>query len=114
MSVLGPGPVTPDPWAAQAAGSQRSGATTDEEKSVSAQGKAAADREARTERALGDLSEADLSPDRDADGRMPYDEPQSETPPQSAAPHDSAAAPGSPPRAPDATGTLGTRLDLEA
>lgn len=115
MSVLGPGPVTPGPWAAQAAGSLRSGATTDEEKAVSAQGKGAADRAARTERALGDLSEADLSTDRDADGRMPYDEPPDETAPQSPVPSDTGSAHGSPPsRAPDATGTRGTRLDLEA
>jgi hypothetical protein len=95
--------------AGSAAGTQRSGADTDSVKKNGADQKATADRNAQSAQTLNDVAEADLSSDRDADGRQPFgllsrpetDEESEENRPKTL-------------QTPDATGERGNALDLEA
>jgi hypothetical protein len=94
--------------AGSAAGTQRSGADTDSVKHNAATQKANADRNAQSARAL-DVAEADLSSDRDADGRQPLGllsrpEPDEEGEERNAKTK----------RIPDAAGERGNALDLQA
>ncbi|QDV50795.1 hypothetical protein [Gimesia fumaroli] len=110
MSSINPGSVN---LASSFAGAQRSDASADKQKAEAAQQNMAIDQKAMTDHQLHDVGDADKAGDRDADGRMPmgHDEEegrgaQDESNEQEAEEEH--------PKAPDAEGTLGTHLDLDA
>ncbi|HUG92162.1 MAG TPA: hypothetical protein VML55_15080 [Planctomycetaceae bacterium] len=98
--------------AGSVAGSQRREALADQSAEASAQQRLSSDRRELSARSLGDVGEMDGSADRDADGRR-YDQP-AEPPPDAPAGDAPTAVSDATPRAPDAFGERGTRLDLEA
>jgi hypothetical protein len=95
--------------AGSAAGTQRSGADTDSVKQNAANQKAHADRNAQSARTLDDVAEADLSSDRDADGRQPFGLLSRPEPDEEGEEHSPKTL-----RAPDAAGERGNTLDLQA
>ncbi|MBT6158274.1 MAG: hypothetical protein HOL01_05485 [Planctomycetaceae bacterium] len=95
--------------AGSAAGTQRSGADTDSVKKNGADQKATVDRDAQSAQTLNDVAEAELSSDRDADGRQPFGL-LSRPGPDEESEEESAKTL----RTPDATGERGNALDLEA
>ncbi|QDU50306.1 hypothetical protein [Gimesia panareensis] len=108
MSSINPGAVNLN---SSFAGAQRSDATADKQKADSAQRNAEITQQEITDHQLHDVGDADKSGDRDADGRMPlgYDEEGSAHGDDQQANEEEA-----PRRTPDADGTLGTHLDLDA
>ena len=95
--------------AGSAAGAQRSGADTDSVKKNGADQKAAVDRDVQAAHALNDVAEADLSSDRDADGRQPFGLLSRPGPDEEREEKDAKTL-----QTPDATGERGNALDLEA
>jgi|GEM_PF-1106487 len=111
MSSINPGAVNIN---SSFAGAQRSDATVDKQKAESAQRNVEIDQKAITDKNLHDVGDADKSGDRDADGRMPlgYDEEGEQGNPQSQ--DQQSTEEEHPKRSPDADGTLGKHLDLDA
>ncbi len=108
MSTIGPGNIGALNLAGSLAGAQRSDASTDRNKAESAAQKFQVDQKTLTARSLGDVSEADLSSERDPDGRLPYDGRRKDdsSGKDSANPNSRFAA--------DAFGERGSSLDIEA
>lgn len=95
------------------AGAQKNDAGEDKQKAEAAQRNMAIDQKAITDKQLHDVGDADKAGDRDADGRMPLGHDEEE---ESGAQAESKEQEPEEehPRAPDAEGTLGTHLDLDA
>jgi len=72
MSLIGAASIGALNLAGSVAGTQRGKVDNESVTRNAANQKAASDRDQQSARALGDVSEADLSSDRDADGRQPY------------------------------------------
>lgn len=111
MSSIGAASIGALNLAGSVAGTQRGGVDNDSVTQNAANQKAASDRAEQSARALGDVSEADLSSDRDADGRQPYgrmSRPAEDTG------DDHASDRGKRHRVPDALGERGNTLDLQA
>lgn len=72
MSSIGAANIGALNLAGSAAGAARGETDTDRVKQNAADQKTAGDRDLQSARALGDVSETDLSSERDADGRQPY------------------------------------------
>ena len=95
--------------AGSAAGTQSSASDTDRVKQNAATQKANADRHAQSAHALDDVAEADLSSDRDADGRQPYGRLSRPGADEEGEDNTTETL-----RAQDATGERGNTLDLQA
>ncbi|MFI4847747.1 MAG: hypothetical protein ACIAZJ_01500 [Gimesia chilikensis] len=110
MSSINPGAVNIN---SSFAGAQRSDATAEKQKSDSAQRSGEITQKEITDHQLHDVGDADKSGDRDADGRMPlgYDEGDGQ---EHSPGKDQQSEEEHPRRTPDADGTLGTHLDLDA
>lgn len=110
MSSINPGAVNIN---SSFAGAQRSDATAEKQKSDSAQRSGEITQKEITDHQLHDVGDADKSGDRDADGLMPlgYDEGDGQEHPPG---NDQQSEEEHPRRTPDADGTLGTHLDLDA
>lgn len=108
MSSINPGAVNLN---SSFAGAQRSDAAVDQQKADSAQRNSEITQKEITDHQLNDVGDADKSGDRDADGRMPlgYEEDAEQGSSQN-----SEASEEHSKRPPDADGTLGTHLDLDA
>jgi hypothetical protein len=109
MSLIGFSNIGAMHLAGSAAGTQAGGADTDAVKQNGSAQKSTADRDAQSARALGDVGEADLTDDRDADGRQPWGR-------LSRPAVDGEGEEGSraETRTPDAIGERGAALDLRA
>ncbi len=120
MSAIGPISMSGVHLAGSVAGLQTSGANRDRASAESADRSFQISRDALQARATEDVSEAELSADRDADGRMMWsgDEQPGEADGEPRTAGDAAKAAGESAsasrRAPDAFGESGTLLDLEA
>lgn len=118
MSFIGPGSIGALNVAGSFAGAQRSSAAAqDELKQNAADRKAQIDRAESAAHSTEDVGETETSPDRDADGRMPFGyfdegEQQDGSEQSPGAQHDSHVAANR--RATDAFGERGGSLDLEA
>jgi len=108
MSGIGPSNIGALNIAGLIAGSQRTNAGDDRIKADAANQKFKVDQKTLTSQSL-DVAEADLSADRDPDGRLPYGEP-----PQPDETADGTAHPHSHPQTSDPSGERGNALDLEA
>ena len=111
MSSIGAASIGGLNLAGSVAGTQRGGVDNKSVTQNAANQKAASDRADQSARALGDVSEADLSSDRDADGRQPYgrlSRPAEDTG------HDQASESDKRHRISDALGERGNSLDLQA
>jgi len=108
MSTIGPGSIGAMNLAGSFAGAQRSDAHTDRNKANAAEQKFAIDQRAMAAHSSDDVAEADLSHERDADGRQPY----RRTP--DAQGDDSDERQEQPQHGPDAFEERGRSLDLEA
>lgn len=108
MSGISPGNIGALNLAGSFAGAQRGDAHTDRNKADSAEQKFKIDQQAMAAHSTDDVAEADLSPERDADGRLPY----SQTPRPDD--HSEDSDEHQPERGPDAFGERGGSLDLEA
>tara|TARA_R110002095_G_scaffold155309_1_gene134882 strand:- start:2706 stop:3035 length:330 start_codon:yes stop_codon:yes gene_type:complete len=94
------------------AGALRGDANVEKEKAEAAQRNVSIDQKAMTEHQLQDVGDADKPGDRDADGRMPFDQEEdaeAQPKPKAETAEDEPAT-----RIPDADGELGTHLDLDA
>lgn len=98
--------------AASFAGAQRTDADTDRNREVAADRKFQVDRAADLDRSLGDVSDPDLSTDRDPDGRLPYGEPREDT--AEAVGDDGSRRNPRVSRSFDAYGERGNMLDIDA
>lgn len=110
MSSIGATNIGAMNLAGSAAGTQRGGTDSDRVAQNAANQKAVGDRNAQSARALGDVSETDLSADRDADGRGPFG---SMSRPEAEPDGDDSAVPRRQ-QTPDASGERGNSLDLRA
>ena len=109
MSAIGGGSIGALNLAGSVAGAQRNQATADQSR-AEASGKAFQVDAARMSAQLnGDVSEPELSSDRDADGRLPYEEAAGHPEREPDQPEGEPVR-----RSADATGVLGNALDLEA
>lgn len=115
MSSISPGSIGALNLVGSFAGAQRNDAEADHAKAESAERKFQLDQRALSAHSLDDVAEAELSSDRDADGRQLYSEPepQDETDQAAALQEDAANLVRSAGR-PDALGERGRLLDLEA
>lgn len=94
--------------AGSVAGTQRSGIDTDRVQANAEAARFRAERDAQASRALGDISEAENTPERDADGRLLYGgNPRGKSDSRDRPPLDHPAHP------PDANGERGGLLDLD-
>jgi len=109
MSVIGPGNIGALSIASSFAGAQRTESSTDRDKAEAAAKKFHVDQNSLSSQA-DDVAEADLSADRDPDGRLPYDGSPRQQSSNDA--HDTQSH--SPGLAPDAYGEKGKALDLQA
>lgn len=111
MSSINPGAVNLN---SSFAGAQRSDAAADQQKADSSQRNSEITQKEITDHQLHDVGDADKSGDRDADGRMPlgYDEEGEQG--HSSSEDQQNSEEEHPKRTPDADGTLGTHLDLDA
>lgn len=109
MSVIGPGNIGALNIAGSFAGAQKTEAAEDRNKAESADRRGEADQLALTAQTLDDVGEADLTPERDPDGRLPYSASTSDSQLDEDEP-----TKGEPVGAPDAFGERGNVLDLEA
>lgn len=98
--------------ASSAAGTQRSGADTDRVLANAESARFRVDRDAQTNRSLGDVAEAENTPDRDADGRLLGDGSRSASRRRRA--ESDQAEHEEPSRAADPEGERGGNLDLDA
>lgn len=120
MSAIGPTGMGGVHLAGSVAGLQNSGSNQDRARAESADRSFQISRDAMQVRATEDVSEAELSSDRDADGRMSWneedarDEPAAEETAARKATTGGSDTSSTHHRAPDAFGESGTRLDLEA
>jgi hypothetical protein len=113
MTTIGPGSLGALNLVGSLAGAQRRDADVDRAKSESAERKFQIDQKAMSAHSLGDLAETELSSERDADGRLPYSEPQTRNGQGGeSAEHDSRSPQRR--RSQDASGETGRLLDLEA
>jgi hypothetical protein len=108
MSTIGPGSIGALNIAGSFAGAQRTESQADGAKAAAAQRKFQVDQNAMSAHALEDVGEADLTSERDPDGRLPYgagrrSEQGDDDDSQQTAP-----------RPQDAFGERGATLDLEA
>lgn len=110
MSTIGPGNIGALNLAGSFAGAQRSDAHTDRNKADSALQKFKVDQQAMAAHSADDVAEADLSHERDADGRLPY----GRTPRPDHLDEDSDERRNEWQRGADAFGDCGRSLDLEA
>lgn len=116
MSIIGPGSLGAINLAGSVAGAQRNAAAESGQlRETAGQRQSQADLKALASKSLDDVGETDQSTDRDADGRMPFDD--------GGYPHDIAKTTDDSHEAkqrsvghlaPDADGTRGGLLDLEA
>lgn len=112
MSSIGPGSIGGINLVSSIAGSQRTNSDSDRLKESSADRKAVSDQKAISAHTAEDVAEAELSADRDADGRQSYSAPDD----IDEHPSDSVAKRSDEPAhepIPDAFGERGGRLDLE-
>ena len=109
MSTIGPGVNAASPMAGSFAAAQRADADADQRAVAAAERKRAADLQAMLARWQGDVAEADLATDRDADGRLPESEGRAAEGKEVVEPGPTT---GEVDAAPDALGERGTRLDL--
>ncbi len=112
MSIIGGG-IGAVNLAASFAGAQRTEADTDRNKEVAAERKFQVDRANALAQTVGDVSDPDLSTDRDADGRLPYGHPDA---PDETHPDDSGEGSSlrRAARNHDPFGERGNMLDVEA
>lgn len=108
MSTIGPGSFGPFNVAGSFAGAQRNNADADRVKETAAARAAQVDQQAAAAHG-NDVSEADLSSDRDADGRLPYVMDEAVERDEEAADDQEQSA-----RVTDPEGERGLQLDLEA
>jgi hypothetical protein len=112
MSTIGPGSIGPFNLAGSFSGSQRADAADDRQKAEAADRKAKADRDQRSADVIEDVSDPELSADRDADGRLPYGGDANAAGPQNEE-QDDAHYDVSPRHSHDAEGVRGRSLDLD-
>ncbi|MEX0704022.1 MAG: hypothetical protein WD069_18120 [Planctomycetales bacterium] len=98
--------------ASSVAGTQRSGTDTERVQANAEAARFRSEREAQANRSLGDVTETENSPDRDADGRLLHDD--DGTARRRRRLPDAGALTDDAPRAADADGERGAALDLEA
>lgn len=109
MSSINPGAVNLN---SSFAGAQRTDASTDKQKAEAAQQNMSIDKKSMTDHQLHDVGNADKSGDGDADGRMPFGDDAAEA--QESDSSEEAQQKDQTERPTDATGELGTHLDLDA
>ena len=114
MSIIGPGNVGALNLAGSLAGSQRNNANADSIKQQGSERKFQIDRQEATAHSLEDVGETETSPERDADGRMPFAEEQGDTPQATGELVQNRDETPEPNRSVDAFGERGGALDLEA
>lgn len=110
MGSINPGNIGPANLAGSFAGGQ-SNPPVNESRDAGAQKTFQADLKAMAAQASGDVSEADLETDRDADGRMPFGNEHGQAQDESS---NQETEDSSPKRAPDAMNERGNQLDLDA
>ena len=111
MSSIASGSIVALNLAGSAAGVQRGGGDTDRIKSNAVNQKSSADQDSASARALGDVTEIDLSSDRDTDGRLPYGK-LAHLPDAAEQTEDISVRAST--GVPDAAGDRGNALDLQA
>ena len=109
MSTIGPGSIGALNLAGSVAGSQRSNADKDETRATASERSSRIDHKKMSSESLDDVAEADLSPDRDADGQQPFND----LPTDELLSDESDDQQTKLPRGIDAAGERGTSLDLE-
>ena len=115
MSVIGPGNLGAINLAGSIAGGLRgSAAQSDRMKETASQRNGEATLKALASKSLDDISQADQSTERDADGRMPLNDPDAEVMGEPAEDADQSAVIPQRSRNDDVDGVLGMRLDLDA
>ncbi|MAG93102.1 MAG: hypothetical protein CMJ48_05070 [Planctomycetaceae bacterium] len=114
MSTIGPGSVGGFNLAGSIAGTGRTDAADAKAKTEATAQNSSSEIRERSEKTLQDVSDPELSADRDADGRMPFTMGSSEHDAQQ--PADEEPERGSRParHAHDANGELGGSLDIDA
>ncbi len=110
MSSIGPGNIGALNLAGSFAGASRGEVNTDRDKASSAEQKFMVDQQAMS---LDGIAEAELSSERDADGRLPYAQIEQPEVPSEEEEEDQEQQ-SQPLPSPDAFGERGTSLDLEA
>ncbi len=80
MSAIGPGNLSALPLASSISGVQRSDPDRNESRAEAADRTRQADQLALSSRAMDDVAETGLSPDRDADGHLAYQPPDEQSP----------------------------------
>lgn len=110
MTAIGSGNIGALNLVGSFAGAQRNNATANEASAQAAEKAFQIDAARLTAQTNGDVSETELSSERDADGRMPYEQEH----PQSEKQNEEAANLNALRRSSDAAGELGNSLDLQA
>lgn len=108
MSAIGSGSIGVFNIAGSIAGAQRNHATANEARAEAAEKSFQLDADKLTARANGEISDPELSSERDADGRMPY---EAERHTDEKAQESELIEAGR--RSPDVSGDLGNSLDLQ-
>ena len=108
MSAIGPGTVGSLNLAGSLAGAQQTRAHGDRTKAEGSQRTFQIDQQTLSAHGLDDVAEAELSRDRDADGRLPYERQE-----PGGSRDQSSRSSAQPQPAPDAFGERGRTLDLE-
>ena len=111
MSTIGAGSIGVLNLAGSLAGAQRNNATADQARGDAAEKSFQIDKARLTAQSMGDISDPELSSDRDADGRLPYDAPRR---PDALAEEGVDAMKKAPISVIDLSGERGRMLDIQA